>query len=230
MLNKELHIKPEHLHVDIENILKGMGMQITDADSYLMELIDNSISTGLQLVQPKACFAIFENPQFDLTKKTITIENKIFKTGAVVCSMLKRSEAIALFIATIGPQIENLSKKEMAAGNGLEGLVFDIIGSELAENLSELVHLHITQLANKKGLNVSNRFSPGYCNWPVSDQHNLFDLLNEMDCSVNLSPSSLMTPVKSVSGIIGIGKNLRRVAYKCNICNDKHCIMRRQNS
>jgi hypothetical protein len=230
MLNKELHIKPEHLHVDIENILKGMGMQITDADSYLMELIDNSISTGLQLVQPKACFAIFENPQFDLTKKTITIEGKIFKTGAVVCSMLKRSEAIALFIATAGPQIENLSKKEMAAGNGLEGLIFNLVGSELAENLSELLHLRIAELVNTKGQNVSNRFSPGYCNWPVTEQLMLFELLSNMQCGVSLSSSSLMTPVKSVSGIIGIGKNLRRASYKCNICNDKHCIMRRQNS
>lgn len=230
MIKGELHIEAQQLHVDVENILKGMGMRNSDADSYLTELIDNSINTGLQLIQTKACFAIFENPQFDLIKKTIAIENKIFKTGAVVCSMLKRSEAIALFIATAGSQIENLSKKEMAAGNGLEGLIFDLIGSEIAENLSELLHQHITQLVCAKGQNVSNRFSPGYCNWPVSDQHLLFELLIDMDCGVSLSPSSLMTPVKSVSGIIGIGKNLRRIAYKCNICNDKHCIMRKHNS
>lgn len=230
MFSDELKIEAKQLSVDKINILQGMGMTLTDADDYLLETIDKAIAVALKLVKPRACFAVFENPQFDLVKKTITIGKHQFKTGGVVSSMLKRSEALALFIITVGPDVEKLSKSEMAIGNGLEGLIYDLVGSELAENIAEMLHQHIQQLVQSKGQNVSNRFSPGYCNWPVSEQGLLFELMAENHCGVSLSASSLMLPVKSVSGIIGIGKNVRRVAYKCNICNDKHCIMRRQNN
>lgn len=225
---QKLTIDKHLLTVDRENILKGMGMKLTDADDYLLATIDNAIQIGLILVKPSACFSIFEHPLFNIQEKTTTIEQHQFNTGAVVTAMLKRSEAIALFICTAGSEIEKLSKREMAAGNGLEGLIFDLIGSELAENITEKLHQHIQKIAVLRGQNVSNRFSPGYCNWPVSEQHQLFELLKNNTCGVSLNASALMSPVKSVSSIIGIGQSIRRVKYKCNICDDKYCIMRHQ--
>jgi hypothetical protein len=36
-----------------------------------------------------------------------------------------------------------------------------------------------------------------------------------------------MEPVKSISGIIGIGENVRRRPYTCNLCDLKDCIYRK---
>jgi len=33
-----------------------------------------------------------------------------------------------------------------------------------------------------------------------------------------------MDPIKSVSGIIGIGENVRFNPYTCNLCDNKNCI------
>lgn len=224
----KLTIDKHLLTVDSENILKGMGMKFADADDYLMTTINNAIDIGLELVKPCASYCIYNNPLFNMQEKTTTIEQHQFNTGAVVTAMLKRSKALAFFICTAGSEIEKLSKREMAAGNGLEGLIFDLIGSELAENITETLHQHIQKKVEIIGQKVSNRFSPGYCNWPVSEQHQLFELLKNNTCGVSLNASALMSPVKSVSGIIGIGQNIRRVKYKCNICDDKYCIMRQQ--
>ena len=75
-----------------------------------------------------------------------------------------------------------------------------------------------------KNLQISDRYSPGYCEWSVAEQQKLFSLLPENFCGISLSDSSLMTPIKSVSGIIGIGKDLKQKGYQCNWCNDQNCI------
>jgi hypothetical protein len=52
----------------------------------------------------------------------------------------------------------------------------------------------------------------------VSDQHDLFSLLPEDFCGIRLTESAMMVPVKSVSGIIGIGPGVERVDYQCKNC------------
>ncbi len=150
------------------------------------------------------------------------------KPEKLVTAFLKRSEKIVVFVCTIGDAVEKLSKQFMGKGDALEGYIYDIIGSELAECVADELHDYIDEVAKKDGFNVSNRYSPGYCNWPVSDQHKLFSLLKGNTCGVSLTESSLMLPVKSVSGILGVGKGMRRLKYKCDICNDKNCILRKK--
>lgn len=36
-----------------------------------------------------------------------------------------------------------------------------------------------------------------------------------------------MEPIKSVSGIIGIGRRVEKNDYQCRVCEDQECIMRR---
>ena len=78
------------------------------------------------------------------------------------------------------------------------------------------------------GWSLTNRYSPGYCDWPVSDQHNLFSLLPAGFCGITLTSSALMVPVKSLSGVIGVGSGVKRGAYQCSICDLKDCYRRRE--
>ena len=76
------------------------------------------------------------------------------------------------------------------------------------------------------GFSITNRYSPGSCGWPVSDQQLLFSLFPDKYCGISLSDSSLMDPLKSVSGIIGIGRNVKKTAYTCDICDIENCMYR----
>ncbi len=80
-----------------------------------------------------------------------------------------------------------------------------------------------------KGLHVTNRYSPGYCGWSVAEQGMLFSFLPKNFCDIRLTESSLMIPLKSVSGIIGIGKELRRKGYKCDFCDIANCLRSNKN-
>jgi hypothetical protein len=60
------------------------------------------------------------------------------------------------------------------------------------------------------GLLVVVRFIPGYCNWLLSDQQKLFELIGGNNCGVKLTESSLMILIKSVSGVIGVGAEVKK--------------------
>jgi hypothetical protein len=77
------------------------------------------------------------------------------------------------------------------------------------------------------GMKITNRYSPGYCGWDVSEQHKLFRLIPDNFCGIRLTESALMDPVKSNSGIIGIGESVKMNPYTCSLCDLKECAYRK---
>jgi hypothetical protein len=61
----------------------------------------------------------------------------------------------------------------------------------------------------------------------VAEQHALFALLPPQFCGISLGESALMHPVKSVSGIIGVGPEVKYSDYLCDVCNVSDCTYRR---
>lgn len=224
----EIEIDAGKLSVDINQVFSGLSMTKDDADEYLLGLIQNLMITCKELALPRAGFSILYDPLFETKEKVLKIADKEFQLGKTITAMLKKSEAVVFFVATIGDKVEALSKKYMKEGDALEGYIIDLIGSELAESATDYLHNYLQNLVESIGYGLSNRYSPGYCNWPVSDQQQLFELMHPVNCGISLNESFLMTPAKSVSGLMGIGKGMKRVDYKCRLCDDDKCILRHQ--
>lgn len=154
------------------------------------------------------------------------VKGQSFHLNKMVCSALNNSTEVAFFICTCGGKVELYAKQLMKDGHTLEGLIVDLAGSEIAEGVADFIHKKIESDMAEYGLKITNRYSPGYCNWQVSEQQKLFSLLTENNCGVQLTTSSLMLPIKSVSGIVGIGKNVKNMGYSCAICETDHCLYR----
>lgn len=75
------------------------------------------------------------------------------------------------------------------------------------------------------GFELRPRFSPGYGDVPLALQKDLLSLLDtKRKIGVALSDSLLMTPTKSVSAIIGIGKEgCVHIDKDCDMCSKKDC-------
>ena len=224
--SEELKPLAEQLVVRKENVLAAMGMQLSQADNYVLGLIDEFTVQSKEISESRASFVLIDHPQFNKKKNTLLLDKVSLNLGRVVTSYLKGSTYIVVFAATCGEKVEMLSKQLIREGHMLEGYIVDLIGSELAEETADFLHQYIEKNIVEGGFHVTNRYSPGYCNWPVSDQHQLFSTMEGNTCGISLTPTSLMVPVKSVSGILGIGQNVKRVAYKCRLCSDEKCVLR----
>ena len=209
-----------------ENILIGLGVPVDKADHYLISQIQDLIGQCIEIMNPCSNYTRFTNPEFESGASQLLLEGRIFHLERMVWSALRKSTEIALFVATCGQEVELLSKQLMREGYALESLIVDLIGSEIAEYVADTVHKKIESDASSAGLKITNRYSPGYCNWPVSDQQQLFSLLGQNTCNIRLTASSLMVPIKSVSGMVGIGEQVHFRGYTCSNCDAEHCLYR----
>jgi cobalamin-dependent methionine synthase I len=85
-------------------------------------------------------------------------------------------------------------------------------------------------LFRNQGKGVTLRFSPGYCDWPISEQKKVFELVQADMIGVSLNESFLMNPRKSVSGLFGITEEPSQTVSgynPCVHCNKRDCFSRR---
>jgi len=144
-------------------------------------------------------------------------------------AFLAHSRLVATYIVTIGSALERLARGWLRAGKVMQGTLADAVASVSVEALSDRLHEQVRQWARARGLDVTPPYSPGYCGLSVQQQRPLFASLPAHRINVRLTDSCLMLPVKSISGLIGIGPpdKVRPGAYPCEACDHPDCMQRR---
>ncbi|HLP15712.1 MAG TPA: vitamin B12 dependent-methionine synthase activation domain-containing protein [Bacteroidota bacterium] len=215
------------LNVTPKDVECALGYIDIPAPEYLPEMIDEALATAAGLLDVHCGYHLITGPELDLTSSDVHCRDVRFNTGSIIAKRLRYSTSLALFAATIGGGIERFSRQQMAAGDMMGGFVYDTLGSVYAEAAADAIERAIDAAASEMNEKITNRYSPGYCDWSVAEQHALFTLLPPGFCGITLTSSALMLPVKSVSGIIGIGTDVKREQYQCAICDMNDCIRKK---
>lgn len=167
-----------------------------------------------QWLCPQFCYLVVrKQPDFDM--------------GKIILRQLRSSDAYALFICTSGAEYEAYQQRLKDEGDMVRIFIADALGSVIAERCADQMESALQESIDKLGWHHTNRFSPGYCGWHVSQQQLLFPLFEGHTCGVSLTTSSLMVPIKSVSGIIGLGEKVRKLDYTCGLCDFTQCYKRK---
>lgn len=138
-------------------------------------------------------------------------------------------DRIALGLCTIGDKLENKVSQLNQKGELAQAVILDAMGSVATESAVDFLNLKICDWCHKKGWGTSQRFSPGYGNWPLEGQRFIFSLLPAGRIKVKLNQSCMMIPRKSVSFAIKIGEEFRNLKKKrnCGICDMRKCPYRK---
>jgi hypothetical protein len=222
----KVKIELRDLIISRNEIEFSLGYDEGEIPEHFIEIIDDILLQVPNRCEVKAGYRILDLTNPADRNDGIIVGGIFFRTDRIVTSQLKNSEKAALFLCTIGPGMEMWSKKLLSDGDPTMSYFVDTIASVTVESVTNLLHDCIGQKMNEQGLKITNRYSPGYCNWSVAEQQLLFSLLPENFCSVSLTESSLMLPIKSTSGIIGIGKAVEWKEYLCDKCGMKDCTYR----
>lgn len=216
------------LNLDEEMIVNDLGYRENDDRQLVTGLIEEAMKEAAEFAGIKAEYRIYNNMQLADEDKSLIVNNINFQIENTIFRELKNSDSIAVFVCTAGEGIGMRSRKAMQEGDLLKGYILDVIGSEMVDSATDLMQSVLENEIGDEGKKITNRYSPGYCGWLVSEQHKLFQLIPGNFCGIRLTHSALMDPVKSISGIIGIGKNVRFNPYTCDLCGMKDCIYRRK--
>lgn len=219
-----MKISVDNLNISIEDVNSRMSDTPHFIDGHFHDTINDIFLHLPDKCHINAGYVLYSAYFDQIKKKNLKIGDSFFNMGKIVINHLKNSKQIAIFACTIGPKLENWSRKVMQQGDALQSYLIDMVASVVIEKAVDYLHNYIGTEMAKEHLNITNRYSPGYCDWPVSDQHLLFSLMPDNFCKISLNTAALMYPIKSVSGIIGIGSKVPFEEYLCDRCDRKDCI------
>jgi hypothetical protein len=227
MKKSEFRIDFSELELNVSHIERVIGNEKDENKQMVSEMIGEVLVDAKKICEIKAEYNIILGIGFNDSAKTIIINNLDFNIGKIVWTQLKKSESVAVFLCTAGGKIGEISRKLMLEKDFLKGYIYDVAGSEIVEAAADIMTEKLKEEMQREGMLITNRFSPGYCGWNVSEQHKIFQLVPDNFCGIQLLESALMVPIKSISGIIGIGRNVRFLPYTCSKCDYKNCTYRK---
>ena len=206
------------LSITPDDVYEQMGYPPGEADAAVTRETEAIIGEVSRWLRPRWVY---------LTQTDIPSQ---FHVGSIIARQLRGAEAYAFFIATAGTEYEAYAQRLRHEGDEVRLFIADALGSVIAEHCADAMERQLQASIDKLSWSHTNRFSPGYCGWPVSEQQVLFPLFAGHTCGVSLNDSSLMVPVKSVSGIIGMGTAVSRKDYVCHLCSYEKCYKRKHKN
>ena len=222
------NINYHDLRLSLADVCEQMGYGDATPDDDVMAEVRAVGDMAAAVARPRFCYMLADGT-LDLVRDTLTIGGTELHVGRIISRQLRGSEAFALFVATAGAEFEDLQMRLKDDDDMVRTFIADSFGSVIAERTADIMEECLQGELNGRGWRHTNRFSPGYCGWHVSEQQRLFPLFGvERPCGVRLTESSLMVPIKSVSGVIGLGPGVRKLEYSCGLCDYKDCYKRRR--
>ena len=162
-----------------------------------------------------------------LTVDAADLEEKWGKRGELFRNRMQGARYAILFAATVGLGIDRLILQKESV-SPTQALFMQALGAERIESLCDCFCEEIKAESEKRGYYTGARFSAGYGDFPLEMQREIFDLLRpEKNIGLTLNDSLLMSPSKSVTAIIPIGKKECEKTSGCAACAKKDCQYKR---
>jgi cobalamin-dependent methionine synthase-like protein len=215
------------LAIDPDEVLRFQGYKkgrdVATPD--VRVLLDDALGAGARLMAPRAVarwvpVARPDAHALDVDGETLTIPRIGALWGPVT--------DVAVVVCTIGDALERRVSELWEARELPLASMLDSVGSGAVESLAE----HVNDVLCQQGLpdlRVTNRISPGYADWDVAEQPRLFRLVSTDAIGVALNAACVMTPGKSISLLVGAGRQARVDHYftQCARCWMRDCAYRR---
>jgi hypothetical protein len=178
-----------------------------------------------RLMKPSLHYRIVKPSVMD--KAVVQLDETVEFTSAKLAKTLKNAEKIVCFVGTIGAGVENEINSLLGKQKLADAYILDAMASVAVENMIDRFQDLMENRYSAEDRTVTLRFSPGYCDWPVTQQKKLFNIFESRQLKVELLDSCLMKPRKSISGVFGITPQKCTSYNPCRDCPIRNCDSRR---
>jgi hypothetical protein len=202
-----------------------MGHRGQKLDHAMESLLDACIEEVKAVSRESFTYRIF-----DLEKQEQGIYLKgstLLLRGRDIEAHLEKAESCALMAVSLGLEIDKritlYSRTDLT-----RSVIFDACAVAAVESLCDEVQQEIEEKAKSIGLQITQRFSPGYGDFSIDIQRYITKVLGTYEkFGLGVNESSIMIPRKSVTAVIGLQReSCSSGEHKCIKCGDKNCIYR----
>lgn len=221
------HVVDLPVRLCAQEVLRAMGCR---DESKVREEVRGLTARVLQqargMLKPRAVYAV------RAVERMTDTELKMAGSAAIhgpIAGFLKPAKRVVTFVITVGDAVEKRASALMSDGDMLEGYAWHAIGSAAADDACDSLIQHLLGQEATPDEGITPMFSPGYCGLGIEQQQAIFSIVDAAAIGVKLHDSMIMEPIKSVSGLMGIGPLDQVDVYgvPCQYCELPTCSMRR---
>jgi hypothetical protein len=216
------------LRIDPGEVLRYQGYKpgLPGPGADVQAILDEALALGERLVEPRVVYRAV--PVSGQGPDWIEASGERLAIPAIG-RLWGPLECVGAGIATAGQPLADAVDRLFAARELPLAVMLDSVGSAAVESLAEYANDLLCQVALAEGLRVTNRISPGYAGWATDEQRALFRLCPGDPVGVALNEACFMTPVKTISFLVGVGPEARVDHYftQCRRCWMADCAYRR---
>ena len=182
------------------------------------------------LAKPKGIWEIYD---YDCETQTINANPPCPLQGKKIGQHLAGCEKVIALSATVGEDIEEDITKRFSSGEYSSAVLMDAAATAAVEQLADGMEKAISPKMAAQGFLLKWRFSPGYGDWPLTQQPELIRLAKAEQIGVKLTTSMMLTPRKSITALIGLYRKQESSTAEyspkgCAACTQKNCPSRRK--
>ena len=216
------------ISIDANDVLRGQGADpevILKRRPSLERTAEVALLNATSIIHPIILYEEYKitkvihdrlelQPIFDFQKKPGL-------HSPLVTRQLGQAQEVIVMVCTIGSELDE-RVGSLFRVDPLAAIAMDGVGSAAIENLAIQACNYFEDMANSRGLNTSMPLNPGMIDWTVEQgQPEIFSLLDSEQIQVTLTDSCMMVPNKSISMILGVGKDVSATGTSCDFCNLK---------
>jgi len=226
-------IKNIKLKIDEEEVLRYLGYHRNKAgetSEIILQITREEIEQGYCLFEPKGIYSKVMIKNIS-SEGRINLENGLcLEINNSMLNLLKGTSYLAFGLSTIGNQLEEKVAELFAKNEYPKAMALDVVGTVASKFLSNYVKSLICQEAKEQNFQTTKYFSPGSGDWNISQQKNIFQIIPAGKIGVKLTESYMMIPKKSLSWVIGMGKEIiipSKGDDSCKTCLAENCQFRK---
>jgi len=226
-------IKNIKLKIDEEEVLRYLGYHRNKAgetSEIILQITREEIEQGYCLFEPKGIYSKVMIKNIS-SEGRINLENGLcLEINNSMLNLLKGTRYLAFGLSTIGNQLEEKVVELFAKNEYPKAMALDAVGTVASKFLSNYIQSVICQEAKEQNFQTTKYFSPGSGDWNISQQKNIFQIIPAGKIGVKLTESYMMIPKKSLSWVIGMGKEIiipSKGDNSCKTCLAENCQFRK---
>ena len=189
--------------VDIAEIARYMRMGRSLPDGELAGRVERMRDQALKTLRTARVWR-----RFPIDGNVIESGGLKIEIRGTIARHIAGCHAAYLVCGTIGAEFDAFQRR-VSVSSGVDALVAQAIGAALIEKWMDETNAEIEKEL-EPGESIVSRYSPGYGDFPLSEQRTIFKLLDTSHkIGVSLTDNLLMVPSKSVSAVIGVKKGTK---------------------
>ena len=231
-MNEIKQLNPHDILPQKKNVLRYQGIpKRAIVPERILMLFSEAVEIFLESARPEMMISELSIEEFE----------EIFKGegsnahDVLLQNIFPHADFLALFALTMGKKISAKIEELFQKHDYAIGSMLDSAASTATEEAIKMCEsLFFDDISNRgksyDDLCVLN-YSPGYCGWDIDGQNTIFQYLQPERIGISLSKSSLMTPIKSATGLLVAGRKEIHLFKECQYsycadCTDHSCVAR----